>query len=193
MDKSESEGRRGPMDPLTRRVLHVGEAAGAFIEWWGFKAIQARIWTLLALRLEPMTQVEIARTLSVSRSLVSTTMNELVKLGLVRPTEDKRNAPYEAVIDVLPVITDILRTREWMMIEGAKVALEAAIEEAELARDRGEAPVYDVARMRRLLAMTEMAQSFLKIIVALRVPQTVEGISGWIGKASKLLRSFRGR
>ncbi|MEO1175462.1 MAG: helix-turn-helix domain-containing protein, partial [Myxococcota bacterium] len=79
-------------DPLTRRVLDVCEATGAFIEYWGFKGILGRVWTLLALRASPMPQTEIANLLGVSRSLVSGAIAELQRRGLVRAVGDARSA-----------------------------------------------------------------------------------------------------
>ena len=116
-------------DRLGAKVRHVCEAVGDFIAYWGFKAIHGRIWTLLALRREPMSQVEVADFLQVSRSLVSGAMSELVEHGLVRPLSEHRNAPYEAVVDIWPTISDVLRDREWMLIEAARLALEGAVEE----------------------------------------------------------------
>ena len=176
---------------LNRRALEVCEAAGSFIAYWGFKSVQGRIWTLLALRSEPMGQTEIADVLGISRSLVSTTVAELVGLGLVRHVEDHRNAPYEAVVDVWPTIADVLRTREWMLIEKARLALEAAIEEAEIAADLGRPTPWSLTRLRLLLTMTEMAQALLRLLIAIRVPRSLENVSDWIRKASGFLQSFR--
>ena len=61
--------RLAHQERLEKRVLHVADRAGAFIEWWGFKAIHGRVWTLLALRKSPMPQSMIAQTLGVSRAL----------------------------------------------------------------------------------------------------------------------------
>ena len=188
-EQRDATGDRG--DRMTRRVLAVCDAAGAFIEWWGFKAIHGRVWTLLALRGQPMAQTEIASLLGVSRSLISGATHELVEWGLVRPTEMRRNAPYVAEIDVWPVIGDVLRSREWMIIEHARVALEAAVEEADLAVAGGEPIAWDVERMRMLLRMTETAQAFLRILVQLRVPTAVREVGGWITKATALLARFR--
>ena len=125
----ESQARQ---DRLTRRVLSVCDAAGAFIEYWGFKAIHGRAWALLALHKSPMAQNQIADMLGVSKALVSSAISELGDYGLVRPVSDKRNSPYVAVIDIWPVISEILREREWMLIETARLALEATLEEAEI-------------------------------------------------------------
>lgn len=180
-------------DPLTRAVLQVAQAAGNFIEYWGFKAIHGRIWTLLALHREPLPQTDVADLLGVSRSLVSTAMAELLEYGLVRAVDEHRNAPYEAVIDIWPAIADVLRSREWMLLEGARVALEAAIEEAEIAGSNPQAELrWDLDRLRMLLSLTEMAQGFLKMVIALRLPRAPEGFGGWVGRAQSLVARLRG-
>jgi DNA-binding transcriptional regulator GbsR (MarR family) len=178
-------------DRLERRVLQVCDAAGAFIEYWGFKAIHGRIWALLALRREPMNQIDIGDVLGVSRSLVSTSVAQLMEYGLVRPVSEHRMAPYEAVIDVWPTITEILRDREWMILESARNALECALEEAQLQEESGHQSEYNRARIRMLLTMTEMAQSFLKILLGMRMPKSVTGIGHWVTRARQVIDSFR--
>ena len=179
------------MDPLTSRILEVSEAAGEFIAYWGFKTIQGRVWTLLALKGHPMAQNELSQMLNVSRSLISGVIAELAEYGLVRAVGSHRNAPYEAVMDVWPVISDVLRKREWMLVDSARLCLEAAVEEAELGKARGEHIDWNMDRMRLLLSMTETAQTFIRIIIALRMPKSVPGISTWMEHASSLIRRFR--
>lgn len=176
---------------LERRVLKVCDATGEFIAWWGFKSIHGRTWCLLALRGRPLSQVEAARTLGVSRALMSSAMSELSGWGLVRRVGQGRHAPWEAVLDVWPVIADVLRKREWMMIEAARVSLEAAVEEAELAAELGEPLDWDLDRMRLLLGLTETAQAFLKILVALRLPRSVDSLGSWLGRATGLIQKLR--
>ncbi len=178
-------------DRLTRRVLKVCEAVGGFIEYWGFKAIHGRVWCLLALRRDPLNQIEIADIFGVSRSLISGAVSDLVGYGLVRPISDHRNAPYEAVLDVWPTISDILRTREWMLLESARNAIEAAIEEAEIS-DVGEDDLpYLVDRLRLLLTMTELAQVLCKMLIAIRMPTSLESAGDWVKRAALLVRSLR--
>ncbi|HIA04343.1 MAG TPA: ArsR family transcriptional regulator [Myxococcales bacterium] len=187
----ENMGPAAADDRLERRVLQVCDAAGSFIEYWGFKAIHGRIWTVLALRREPMSQIEICELLGVSRSLVSTSVAQLVDFGLVRPVSEHRMAPYEAVIDVWPTITEILRSREWMILESARNTLEAALEEAQLQQESGHSSAYNHDRIQMLLTMTEMAQSFLKILLGIRVPKSVTGIGHWVNRARQVVDSFR--
>ena len=180
-------GGLGPQT-LDRRVLRIGDAVGEFIAYWGFKSILGRVWTLLALHREPLTQTQIAEALGVSRALVSGAMSELSDWGLVRPLGTSRKSRYEAVIDVWPTISDILRSREWQLVDNARLALEGAIEQAELERVSGHEVRYDVGRMKFLLAMTEMAQRFLRMVISLRTPASAKKLSAWAGKASSVVR-----
>lgn len=178
-------------DRLTLRVLAVAEAVGAFIEGWGFKAIHGRAWTILALRREPTSQVELAEILGVSRSLVSAAISELTDYGLVRAVGDHRNAPYAARLDVWPTISDVLRRREWMLIERARLALEAAVEELEFAEEGGRETPYDLGRLRMVLAMTDLAQTVLRSILAVRVPRSTEAFARWMTDAAAVVQRLK--
>lgn len=175
---------------MSLRIRQVCEAVGQFIEYWGFKAIHGRIWTFLALRSEPVSQIEIAEFFGVSRSLVSGAVAELIEHGLVRPVSDHRNAPYEAVIDFWPTISDVLRDREWMLVEAARLALDGAIEEMELSNPRSTAR-FNLERMRLLLRMAELAQALLRLLIGIRVPRKLEELGSWLKNSSKLIRSLR--
>lgn len=176
-----------PNERLEERVLDVCAAVGAFIESWGFRSIHGRVWTLLALSTRPLSQSEVAERLGVSRSLVHLAVNELADFSLVRPIGPQRNAPYEARMDVWPTITGVLRKREWMLIESARVALEAL--RIELTNTKGQHPssMYDGRRVEVLLLMTELAQASLKLLFALHIPNSVEDFAVWLRKARDIV------
>lgn len=184
MSRRAAAKRAQPDDLLSQRVLAACDAVGDFIESWGFKAIHGRTWCLLALSREPLSQAEIAERLGVSRSLIHLTITELNDFHLVAATGPERNAPYTATMDVWPVITDVLRRREWMLMERARLALEAAYAEAEYAEASGSAPAYDRRRIGLLLAMTEFAQAVLKAVMGVRMPRAAEPFANWLRKAS---------
>jgi DNA-binding transcriptional regulator GbsR (MarR family) len=174
---------RDRSDRLDHRVQQVCTASGTLIEYWGFKSVLGRVWTYLALRGQPVAQTEVAEALGVSKSLVSSAITELLGYGVVRAAGDGRNAPYEAVMDVWPVITDILRQREWMLLESTRMALDQALEEAHA----GGAAGYDPARMALLKAMIESIQRLLGILIALRMPDTAQGVQSWLETATGLI------
>lgn len=172
---------------LDHRVQQVCSAAGTLMEYWGFKSILGRVWTYLALRARPMSQTEIADALGVSKSLVSAAITELSGYGLVRTVGEGRNAPLVVNMDVWPVITDILRTREWLLLESARLALDQAIEEAQATGSRA----YDVRRMEVIKAMIAAVQRLLGIVISIRMPGSAAGVQDWIATATNLIDSLR--
>lgn len=112
---------------LHRCIISVCDACGDFIEYWGFKSIHGRIWAYLAISTKPLSQRELADALEMSKGSISVAVNELIEYGLVRLSSAHRHAPCEAVMDVWPVIVGVLRTREWILLESARVALEGAL------------------------------------------------------------------
>lgn len=188
-NETAAHGQRGGGDRASLLVRQTCDEVGSFIEYWGFKSILGRVWTLLALRVEPMSQVEIAEFLGVSRSLVSGAMAELTSRGLVRATSDHRNAPFEAVVDIWPTISDVLRDREWMLIESARLSFEALVDELD-GPGRG-AERWDARRARFLLRMTELAQGFLRLLIGLRVPRKLEGMGDWLRTSSRFFQGLR--
>ncbi|MBK6685095.1 MAG: MarR family transcriptional regulator [Deltaproteobacteria bacterium] len=187
MSVAPREKARPEGDRLAQRVLSVCDAVGDYIEAWGFRSIHGRVWTLLALSRGPVAQADIADRLGVSRSLVHLAVTELTQYGLVRATSAARNAPIEANLDVWPTITDVIRGREWMLIERARVALEAALAEAEFL---GEESPYDPERIRLLLAMTGLAQSVLRTVLAVPIPRSLEAFAKWVRRASKTINKL---
>lgn len=188
VQSSENKLSGRPSDVLSRRVAEVCDAAGVFIEYWGFKAIHGRVWTLLALRSSPLSQSEIADTLAVSRSLISASIAELAGYGLVRAVGEHRNAPYEAVMDIWPAVSKVLRSREWMLIEAVRVSLEAAIDEGEYLQSRKRPVPYSLERMRALLSMTQMAQNVLQVFMRMRIPLSSRDFGRWFDRATAIIR-----
>ena len=107
----------------TDAVLEVCDAVGAFIEYWGFKEVHGRVWTFMVLHDAPVSQAHIARTLRLSRASVSISIKELGEYGLVKRVGNQRLAPYEAVVDVWPIIVKVLASRERVLLERAEAAL----------------------------------------------------------------------
>lgn len=192
---------------LQRCVISVCDACGDFIEYWGFKAIHGRIWAYLAISTRPLSQRELVEALGMSKGSISVAVKELIDYGLVKPSTDHHHAPYEAVMDVWPVIVGVLREREWMLLETSRLALEGALNELQRIasptqhaangqhRQQGEEGSeyqFDADRLRLLLQMTEWAQGVLKLIINARIPRSPERWGSWMGRAVKLGQSLRG-
>jgi len=178
-------------DQLEHRVMDVCAAVGDFIEYWGFKSIHGRVWAIIALSREPLVQVQIAQQLGVSRSLVSGVISELVERGLVRPVDERRNSPYVAVTEFWPTVASVLRTREWMLLERTRQALEGLVAEAERVSDSGQADRYNLTRARSLLALTEAGQSLLRLVIGFPAGSGAERVTGWLRNVTGLVRRLR--
>ncbi len=190
MHEVESADERMP-EPLQRAVLAACDAAGAFIEYWGHKRAHGRVWAWLALSARPYTQAELVRTLGMSKAAVSQTMSELEALGLVRRTGTQRTAPWVAELDFWGVVAEQLRRREWVLIDEARTALMRVRDEALVTDPEGR--WFRIDQVENLLALTEMALSFLRMIMALRTPEPAETTTTWFQRIATVLDAFRNR
>ena len=176
---------------LDRRILEVCEAAGVFIEHWGFKKIHGRVWTLLALRRDPTTQAELARLLNVSRSSISGAISDLDELGLVLASSQHRHATYDVVLDVWPIIADVLRSREWMYLERARLAMEAVLDAMkDLSSEENH---YHHKRLHFLLGMAQMGQMILLFLISLRLSPNAADLTIWLQRAQDAVTILRKR
>ena len=193
LEMDQPTGTPPSQDRIEERAIDVCNAVGAFIETWGFRAIHGRVWALLALSDHPLSQSEVAERLGVSRSLVHLAVNELLEFALVRPVGTQRNAPYVARMDVWPTIAGVLRKREWMLMESARLTLETLQQDLRYASRSGQTTGYDIHRVEVLLLMTELAQATLKSLLAIRIPDSVEDSATWLRRALRMTDRLPGR
>jgi DNA-binding transcriptional regulator GbsR (MarR family) len=109
-----TEQSRPPLSPIQQKfILHWGEMGAR----WGINRTVAQIHALLFLSPRPLNAEEIAATLGVARSNVSTSLRELQGWGIVRVTHllDDRRDHFESMKDVwemFRIIVDERRKRE---------------------------------------------------------------------------------
>src|SRR5262249_21110871 len=87
-----------PPPALERFILHWGDMGGQ----WGVNRSVSQIHALLYLSERPLTAEEIAETLGLARSNVSTSIKELLSWNLIRrvPVRGDRREHFEAEADV---------------------------------------------------------------------------------------------
>src|SRR5213596_2552390 len=100
-----------PLKPVKQKfILHWGEMGTR----WGINRTVAQIHALLYLSRKPLHAEEIARTLSVARSNVSTSLRELQNWGIVKVVHvlgDRRDH-FESMKDVWEMFRTILDERK---------------------------------------------------------------------------------
>jgi DNA-binding transcriptional regulator GbsR (MarR family) len=127
-----------PLPPaMTRFILHWGDLGGQ----WGVNRSVAQIHALLYLSEPPLNAEQIAVTLGLARSNVSTSIKELLNWQLIHraPVLGDRRDHYAAETDIWEMVTRIARGRKAREVDPAEAALKAATAEADA--DKAVSPV----------------------------------------------------
>src|SRR5713101_3583977 len=118
------------LTPITTRfILHWGEMATR----WGINRTVAQIHALLFVSVKPLHAEEIAQTLSVARSNVSTSLKELQSWGIIRVVHvlgDRRDH-FESMKDVWELYRQVMDERKRREIDPTLSMLRDCVIEAE--------------------------------------------------------------
>lgn len=154
---------------LERYILHWGEMGTR----WGVNRSVSQIHALLYLSPQPLTAEEIADTLSIARSNVSTSLRELQSwglIGLVHVMGDRRDH-YEAKKDLWEMVTLIMEERKRREIDPTLSVLRQCVLES--ADDR-KMPAETKARMEDMLGFLELLNSWYAEVKSLPRPTMVK-------------------
>lgn len=140
------------------------DAIGSFIEFWGFKRNQGRLWALLYLRGVPISSGELQKSLSLTKGAVSMITRDLEYWGVVRRTRlpGDRSSRYTAETDLVKLISRVLREREANVLAQVRTDLVAA---EQLARREGTRAAEALGRLRKLRLLTEAAEKTLDVFL----------------------------
>jgi len=174
------------LDPVTEKfILHWGEMGTR----WGVNRTVAQIHALLYLAPQPMNAEEIANTLSIARSNVSTSLRELESWGIVRAMHllGDRRAHYQATKDVWEMARVILDERKRREIDPTVSVLRECLREMD-AKGRPDSDLRQ--RLTAMLGFVEMLTSLYTQIS--RLPTgTIRGLVSAQGKVRRLLTARR--
>ncbi len=136
--------------PIQQFVLQWGNLG----ERWGVNRSVSQIHALLYASERPLTAEEIAETLGIARSNVSTSLRELQSWEIVRsvPVMGDRRTFYEAETDLWAVVTRIAAGRKSRELDPAATALRQCLDTAQ-----GDVAVSQVA-IKRLRDMLEFVE-----------------------------------
>ena len=140
------------------------DTVGSFIEFWGFKHNQGRIWALLYLRGIPMSAGEIQDALDLSKGAVSMIIRELEQWRVIRRVRRPQTSSwfYEAEQDLMAMVGEVLRNRENNVISRVRTDLEQAVRQARSCEDVSSEATSRLEKMRDLAALMQTGiQMFL--------------------------------
>lgn len=144
--------RPAALTPAVRRfVLHWGDMGAT----WGVNRSIAQIHALLFVSGRPLNADEIATSLQMARSNVSTSIRDLVDWGLVRraPVMGDRRDFFEAEGDVWEMATKIVAIRKAREIDPAAEVLRSCLDEAQ---NDPATPPAAVARLGEVKALIDL-------------------------------------
>ena len=178
------------MPPLTtveeKFILHWGEMGTR----WGINRTVAQIHALLYLSANPLHAEEIARTLSVARSNVSTSLRELQGWGIVRVVHvmgDRRDH-FESMKDVWEMFRVVLDQRKRREIDPTLEMLRQGV--AALESDSGADP-HTKLRLKEMLGFFEGSLSLYEEFKRMP-PKALRGVLRIKGKTRKLVDTLLG-
>lgn len=161
--------RKTTARPQVRVPPELEDAAhqiGAFMEYWGFKAIHGRIWTHLFLAADPLDASDLVQRLGVSKALISVSLGELMEYDVVRSAGKcpRGTNAFAANPQVTDVIMNVLRMRERRMLCRVLACVRQIPNLPEADR---EAAAIDPKRAALLLEMAETADGTLDSMLKL--------------------------
>jgi HTH-type transcriptional regulator, glycine betaine synthesis regulator len=170
-------------------LLHeVADAIGSLMEFWGFKRIMGRIWTLLYLRDEALSASELCEELAISTGAASMTLSELEHWGVVRRSRQPgdRREYFEAETDIWRMVSRVLRERELLQIERALETFDRVRDQLLRTAAPGERSRLD-SMAERILRLSDLARLGRGLLSAVVAQGKVD-----LGPLMKFARSRRG-
>jgi DNA-binding transcriptional regulator GbsR (MarR family) len=170
------------LPPLVQKfVLHWGEMGTR----WGVNRTVAQVHALLFLSERPLSAEEIARTLSVARSNVSTSLRELLGWGIVRvaPVLGDRRQHFESVRDVWELFRIVLLERKKREVDPTIRVVRECVEEA---AKGGPSEAFVRQRLAELLEFITTMESLFSEFQHLS-PAAVRGVAKLRGRIRKIL------
>lgn len=168
-------------DMQRQYILHWGEMGTR----WGINRTVAQIHALLFLSPKPLPADEIAETLNVARSNVSTSIRELESWGIVRPVHvlGERREHYASMKDVWEMFRLIVEQRKRREVDPTLQLLRGCL--AELERGSG-TDAYTRERLESMTEFFEAATAAYGEISQVSSP-TLRRVLGMRGKIRRLL------
>ena len=174
--------KQNGLTPIQQRfILHWGEMGAR----WGINRTVAQVHALLFLSSRPLHAEEIASTLGVARSNVSTSLRELQGWGIVRVSHilgDRRDH-FESLKDVWEMFRIIIDERKKREADPVLSMLREAAAEA---KKPGAADAYTRERLNDMLQFFEQMTGWVEQTRKLPTPAIVRMVKG----ADRIARMF---
>ncbi len=110
--------KKGVKPIVSNEVDVLAGQIGNFIQYWGFRKIEGRLWTYIFLSNRPLKADELMAHTKISKAMFSLAVNELLKYDVIEkafPLRERGQA-YRPNLNVMEVINNVFKAREKRMI-----------------------------------------------------------------------------
>lgn len=147
-------------------VFLVADAVGDVIEFWGFRKMLGRVWTILFLANQELSADELGERLQASAGSMSTALTELQRWGVVKRVSrlGQRKEFFEAETDFWKMISRVICDRERGLVRSVLERLEKA---SALLKSCAQTPATKKARERlaQLLTFAKIGESVIDAFI----------------------------
>lgn len=168
----QTEISHSPSRKLQHSELRVADAVGALMELWGFRRQLGRVWSVLFLSDKPLAAPELCERLQISTGLLSMSLSELRRWGVVRtiPVPGSRKEHFEAETHIWKLVRQVLAQRERKAMEDALRVFEEALSAARGAlvdaSPRAKTIIrHQVHRLEQLVTLTRAGLGLLRVLL----------------------------
>ena len=168
-------------DVARKFVVHWGEMGSA----WGVNRTVSQIHALLFFHGKPLHAEEIAETLGVARSNVSTSLKELMNWKLIQTTQilgDRRDY-FETSKDVWELFRTVVRERKEREFDPTTRMLQSLVKQAEFAQEAPDAQDRVLETLRLMEALGSWSDEMLRLS-----PNTLEKVLRMGASIQKFVR-----
>jgi DNA-binding transcriptional regulator GbsR (MarR family) len=177
-------------------IIQACQAVGSLMELWGFKRIHGVLWTYLYLHDRPLDAQELREGLEISTGLVSMTVHELMRWGVVtrQVAPGARRERYRAEPDIWRAVAKVLRERELFCL---RLAIDEIRESTTTLAENGQPEGFSQAgqRLDELVSLGELAGDLMDQFLQAGTLdiRTVREVRLGMGVAKLLTRKRRAR
>jgi len=144
---------------LNNTTLELADQVGDFIEYWGFKQVHGKVWTVSYLSPDPVDAKFLQETLNISKALVSMTLKDLLDYKVLLEVEKDKpgSQKYLTNPDILSIVLSVLKNREARMLSRVRKT------QAKLEKSAAKAKVnpFHMERLENIGYMVSAADEFL--------------------------------
>lgn len=181
-----------PPHPSHPAVLLAADAVGDVIEYWGFRKVLGRVWTVLYLWDAPLSAADIGERLQMSAGAVSMALTELQRWEVVRRVwqPGERREYFEAEVNLWKMIAKVISEREQSLARRVRERLEQA---KKMLAESGGGVRGQREKLEKLVMVAQLAERVIEAFIRSRLADFSAFTGALVGSEERPAKARRVR